>query len=142
VFDGSPDLYTLGSVDDNATLTGTLPAAHPLNVTVVRSDTGTPVENADVTFAHGDAALLDLFRDATDAQGRLVLDGATRPGLEVVRTTHVGVVPPSSSDLDANVTSFQVTGPADETVVLRTSGDDPDIALLDVCVRLRERLRR
>ena len=61
-----------------------LPAAHPLNVTVVRSDTGTPVENADVTFAHGDAALLDLFRDATDAQGRLVLDGATRPGLEVV----------------------------------------------------------
>jgi len=69
VFDGSPDLYTLGSVDDNATLTGTLPAAHPLNVTVVRSDTGTPVGNADVTFAHGDAALLDLFRDATDAQG-------------------------------------------------------------------------
>ncbi|MFC7215330.1 right-handed parallel beta-helix repeat-containing protein [Saliphagus sp. GCM10025334] len=133
--DGSPDLFTVESVDDNATITRTLPAAYETSLTAIRSDTGDPVSNATASMGHEEASLLGLFSGLTDEEGQFAVGTGSQPdrGFEVGGTLHVRVEPPLGTNLETNVTSFDVTGPTDAVVVLNAidSGEpQPDITVV------------
>ncbi|MCU4800525.1 Ig-like domain-containing protein [Halobacteria archaeon HArc-gm2] len=131
--DGSPDVASLGTVDDNATIDRTLPSAAPLTVTVVRGDTGGPVANATVGIAPDTTDLLGIFEGPTDSAGHLNFGASDRDAIEVAGTVHLRATPPAGTNLTANRTAFDVDGPTDVTVVLGapTASNRAPVAVAD-----------
>lgn len=117
--DGIPDLHTFGfvSVDSSGTDVGTkqLPDGHLVNVTV-ENQSGATVSGLelDVWSVAGEAR--GHHGATTNADGELVLDGATQPGVEVNGTLRVRVE--QSEEYAATVTEVNVTDRRNVTIVV------------------------
>jgi|GEM_PF-4534565 len=121
--DGVPDLAFLGWTQSGTTDFNagprTLPTAHRFNVTVQEPD-GDPATNLDV-----DAVLVDQEGEravgtsaTTDSAGRLILEDAKSPGVEVNGTLHVGVDVPASAPYANTDRTFTVSSDGNATIQL------------------------
>lgn len=117
--DGTPDVYALGRIVPQTTnrVDRTLPAGHPLNVTVV-DESGDPVADAGIEIYHENGEATAVLGASSDAQGRLVHGLDERVGVEVTGSVDVVVTPPPDQPLESAETSLSVSSPTDETVVL------------------------
>ncbi|MEF8840679.1 MAG: right-handed parallel beta-helix repeat-containing protein [Haloarculaceae archaeon] len=122
--DGSPDLCALSRAtpsDDGDFGTRSLPSAHVVNVTVVDDD-GNTVENATIQFEHigpDEQRATVTFPNATNANGVFVPEGADRPGLELVGSVNVSVLPPADDREYADlVTTRSLTVDSDRDVTI------------------------
>lgn len=130
--DGSPDIYSVASVDaSQSTNLGdvSLPTANVLNVTVV-NESGVPVENASVTVEHtNDGATTVLQHIATDEQGRMRLARpSATPGIEVLGNVTVEVTPPEDATGYRNETSSRVLSVTNDTDVSVTLAERDETA--------------
>ncbi|WP_436927829.1 right-handed parallel beta-helix repeat-containing protein [Halosimplex amylolyticum] len=119
--DGSPDLFTLGSVADNATLSRALPSAHAVTFRVVERDSGAGVAGARVNVSHETSALLGLFGATTGADGRLTGSGAAN-AIELAGIVHAEAAPSAESGLAAAATTVTVDGPREIVLSLPSTG--------------------
>ncbi|KAB1193243.1 hypothetical protein GJR96_07205 [Haloferax sp. MBLA0076] len=122
--DGLADLAPIGVVETSTTDVDlgqfSVPKGHLVNVTVVDSS-GTPVEGVDIIVEAKDAdSVAESGEGATtNADGELVLDTATSPGVEAPNGTLGVYVSPADATLSDNNTEILVDGNRSVTLTLQ-----------------------
>ncbi|WP_276299649.1 OmpL47-type beta-barrel domain-containing protein [Halorussus lipolyticus] len=130
--DGSPDLYSVASVNaSQSTDLGnvSLPPANVLNVTVV-NESDLPVENASVRVRHThDEATTAIAGLSTDEQGRMrISNPSVNPGIEVRGNVTIEVTPPENATGYRNETSSRVLSVTNDTAVSVTLAERDETA--------------
>ncbi|QOS12860.1 uncharacterized protein HfgLR_13660 [Haloferax gibbonsii] len=126
--DGVADIYAVDRINTSQTTTvdAEIPEGHVLNVSVT-AENESAVEDARLRITHANGSARVVFGGRTNANGRLIINDAPRPGVEVTGNVTVEVAPPAGSDAYEDTIQRQrvtVTNDTDLSFTLATNETD------------------